>query len=244
MWGWESILVTVLLSLPAMCRVHHPISDEEEIESHQQSEYNYYRHWETDPQLANDLEHSALNADKRGLILDNYSHRSVVAITGDNNLSGKLPAISRIQTQLKTNNDHNDDHKSPEDDSDDVCDQELAHDTNISQDNVMNDASDLKGLNNDTIHLDKSPERVRMDEERKSRIFSIFSLVRFKNEACTPSGTKNTYLGTCYLATECAERVRGMKIHMTQYTHNMNCLSLKHAPRVRNQGDCVLVDGI
>ena len=54
--------------------------------------------------------------------------------------------------------------------------------------------------------------------KRKSRIFSIFSLVRFKNEACTPSGTKNTYLGTCYLATECAERVRGMKIRMTQCT--------------------------
>ena len=43
---------------------------------------------------------------------------------------------------------------------------------------------------------------------RQSRIFSIFSLVRFKNEPCTPSGTKNTYTGTCYLATECAQRVR------------------------------------
>ena len=42
---------------------------------------------------------------------------------------------------------------------------------------------------------------------RTSRIFSIFSLVRFKNEACTPSGTRSTYIGTCYLATECSERV-------------------------------------
>ena len=233
----------VLLSLPAMCRVYHSISDEEEIESHQQSEYNYYRHWETES--VNDLEHSALNSDKRGLIWDNYSQRSSVAITGDNSLSGKLPAMPR--TQLRPENDHNDDHKTPEDESDDVCDQELAHNTSISQDNAMNDASDLKGLYNETKHLDKRLERVRTDndEERKSRIFSIFSLVRFKNEACTPSGTKNTYLGTCYLATECAERVRGMKIHsMTQYTHNMNCLSLKHVPWVRNQGDCVLVDGI
>ena len=193
----------VLLSLPVMCRVYHSISVEEEIDSHQQSEYNYYRHWETE--LANDLEHSALESDKRGLILDNYSHRTV-AITGDNNLSGKLPAISR--TQLKPENDHNDDHE-----SDDVCGQhqKLAHDTNVS-----NDASDL---NNATRHLDK---KLRTDkyEKRRSRIFSIFSLVRFKNEACTPSGTKNTYLGTCYLATECAERVReGVKIQMTQYTY-------------------------
>ena len=64
----------------------------------------------------------------------------------------------------------------------------------------------LFSLNTETQH---QVERVRRnrDEERQGRIFSIFSLVRFRNEACTPSGTKNTYTGTCYLATECAERV-------------------------------------
>lgn len=44
-------------------------------------------------------------------------------------------------------------------------------------------------------------------KKRQGRIFSIFSLVRFKNSVCNPSGTKNTYTGTCYLPTECSEKV-------------------------------------
>merc|ERR1719336_2211538 len=48
--------------------------------------------------------------------------------------------------------------------------------------------------------------RKRQLRRRQARIFSIFSLVRFKNTACTPSGTKNTYTGTCYLSTECLEK--------------------------------------
>ena len=47
-----------------------------------------------------------------------------------------------------------------------------------------------------------------VEEKRQGRIFSIFSLVRFQNVECTPEGTKITYTGTCYLATECAERVK------------------------------------
>ena len=47
----------------------------------------------------------------------------------------------------------------------------------------------------------------RQPKQRQGRIFSIFSLVRFKNTACTPSG-KNTYIGTCFLSTECAEKVK------------------------------------
>ena len=50
--------------------------------------------------------------------------------------------------------------------------------------------------------------RKKQPNGRQGRIFSIFSLVRFKNTACTPSGTKNTYTGTCYLSTECAEKVK------------------------------------
>ena len=50
--------------------------------------------------------------------------------------------------------------------------------------------------------------RKKQTNQRQGRIFSIFSLVRFKNTACTPSGTKNTYTGTCYLSTECAEKVK------------------------------------
>ena len=58
-------------------------------------------------------------------------------------------------------------------------------------------------------HLTESnrTEESLLQRLRTSRIFSIFSLVRFKNEECTPSGTQNTYIGTCYLSTECAERV-------------------------------------
>ena len=50
--------------------------------------------------------------------------------------------------------------------------------------------------------------RKKQPKRRQGRIFSIFSLVRFKNTACVPSGTKNTYTGTCYLSTECTEKVK------------------------------------
>ena len=50
----------------------------------------------------------------------------------------------------------------------------------------------------------------RKPRGRQGRIFSIFSLVRFKNSACTPTtGTSAT--GTCYLASQCAERVSRRK---------------------------------
>ena len=41
---------------------------------------------------------------------------------------------------------------------------------------------------------------------RQGRIFSIFSLVRFKNSACTPTSGA-TSMGTCYLATQCSDKV-------------------------------------
>ena len=61
--------------------------------------------------------------------------------------------------------------------------------------------------------------RKKQPKRRQGRIFSIFSLVRFKNTACVPSGTKNTYTGTCYLSTECTEKVK------TKYniTYQNNC---------------------
>lgn len=175
------------------------------MRSQQQSEY--YRQWETEL-LTNDLEHSALESDGRGLILDNYSQRSVVAITGDNGLSDQLPDNSG--TQWKPETDQHNDRKTPGDESDDACGrhQELAPVPKISHENVSNGAMSFS--NETQQHLVDDLTRVRTDkngEERTSRIFSIFSLVRFKNEECTPSGTKNTYMGTCYLATECAERV-------------------------------------
>ena len=60
----------------------------------------------------------------------------------------------------------------------------------------------------ETRLLRRSLDDDKMVEKRQGRIFSIFSLVRFQNVECTPEGTKITYTGTCYLATECAERVR------------------------------------
>ena len=61
----------------------------------------------------------------------------------------------------------------------------------------------------DTANLRRTAEagREARAARRQGRIFSIFSLVRFQNVECSPSGTKNTYTGTCYLNTECAERV-------------------------------------
>ena len=47
---------------------------------------------------------------------------------------------------------------------------------------------------------------------RSARLFSIFSLVRFKNTDCTPS-TTNSYIGTCYLATQCQEKVTGYLVN-------------------------------
>ena len=195
-------MVMAIIGLPSMCRVSLPIGGErEEVRSQQQSEY--YRQWETES--TNDLEHSALESDGRGLILDNYSQPSVVAITGDNGFSDKLPDISR--TQWKPETDQHNDRKTPGDESDDACGrhQDLAPD----HEDVSNGAM---SFSNESQHLVDDLKRVRTNkngEERTSRIFSIFSLVRFKNEECTPSGTKNTYMGTCYLATECAQRVRG-----------------------------------
>ena len=200
-------MVMAIIGLPTMCRVYLPIGgEEEEVRSQQQSEY--YRQWETEL-IANDFEHSALESDGRGLILDNYSQRSVVAITGDNGLSEKLPDISRTQSKPES---YADDQKTPGDESDDACgrQQELAPVPKISHEDVSNGAMSFS--NESQQHLADELKRVRTNksgDERTSRIFSIFSLVRFKNEACTPSGTKNTYMGTCYLATECAERVRG-----------------------------------
>ena len=67
---------------------------------------------------------------------------------------------------------------------------------------------DVRGKIKDDPHVqDLRYLRKRQLRRRQARIFSIFSLVRFKNTACTPSGTKNTYTGTCYLSTECLEKV-------------------------------------
>ena len=181
MWGCQSIVVMAILSLPSMCRVPLPIG--EEVRSHRQSEYN--PQWETES--ANDLERSALESDRGGLILDDYSQRSVAIITGDKYSTEKLPVVSRTQWKPESY----DVEETPEGESDD----ELAPVANISHEDAMS-------FSNETQQLTDELKR-----ERTGRIFSIFSLVRFKNEVCTPSGTKNTYMGTCYLATECAERV-------------------------------------
>ena len=213
MWGWESMSIIAILTIPSTCRVYIPSGVDEEVKSQQQSEYNY-RQWETDPELANDLDYTALDSDKRGLILDDYSQQSV-AIIGDKSVSEKLPVVSQIQ--LKPETDHKDHQKNLDDGSDNVCgDQqqelEITHFTNIidarqHRDGVINNDSQVISFSNETNHLNKIVWSNSDEEKRNSRIFSIFSLVRFKNEACTPSGTKNTYMGTCYLATECAERV-------------------------------------
>ena len=181
MWVCQSIVVLAILSHPSMCRV--PLLIEEEVRSHRQSEY--YPQWETES--ANDLEHSALESDRGGLILDDYSQPSVAIITGDKYSTEKLPVVSRTQWKPESY----DSKETPEGESDD----ELAPVATISHEDAMS-------FSNETQHLTNELKR-----ERTGRIFSIFSLVRFKNEVCTPSGTKNTYMGTCYLATECAERV-------------------------------------
>ena len=186
MWGCQSIVVMAILSLTSMCRVHLPI--EEEVRSHRQSEYN--QQWETES--ANDLERSALESDRGGLILDDYSQRSVAIITRDKYYTEKLPVVSRTQWKPESY----DDEETPEGESDDV----LAPDANNRHEDAMS-------FINETQHVTDELKRERTEEKRTGRIFSIFSLVRFKNEVCTPSGTKNTYMGTCYLATECAERV-------------------------------------
>ena len=187
MWGWQSIVVLAILTLPSMCRV--PLLIEEEVRSHRQSEY--YPQWETES--ANDLERSALDSDRGGLILDDYSQPSVAIITRDKYSTEKLPVSFRTQWKPESY----DIEETPEGESDD----ELAPVATISHEDAMS-------FSNETQQLTDELKRKQAEEKRIGRIFSIFSLVRFKNEVCTPSGTKNTYMGTCYLATECAERVR------------------------------------
>jgi hypothetical protein len=61
-------------------------------------------------------------------------------------------------------------------------------------------------LGADDPHLESATPLRGPAGRRRGRIFSIFSLVRFKNSACTPS-TGGASSGTCYLATQCSDRV-------------------------------------
>ena len=80
---------------------------------------------------------------------------------------------------------------------------------NLSQTVVDGEVS--LSANNDP-HLEKPQILHKINKKkgrRRGRLFSIFSLVRFKNTECTPSTTtSSSYTGTCYLATQCQEKVR------------------------------------
>ena len=108
MWGRENFLIAVILNLAVMCRDYFPVRVEEEANKYQHIEHNYYGHWETGPELANTRRHVSLESDKRGLILDNYSDRTV-AITRDYYPSVKLPVVTRTQSQPNTYDQNNTD---------------------------------------------------------------------------------------------------------------------------------------
>ncbi|TRY62029.1 hypothetical protein TCAL_13784 [Tigriopus californicus] len=48
-------------------------------------------------------------------------------------------------------------------------------------------------------------ERHNQNSTRQKRLFSIFNIVTFKNEACTTTGAGNL-VGTCLTSTECTAK--------------------------------------